>query len=90
MHGLEAETEWIWRSGGQKEKKMFDQMISNFVDNVEKIQLSRKSQKRRKESCNKVRLQSANEKSWENAGHDAWYNGSIPSAHTILGQDQQD
>lgn len=42
--------------------KCFDQKVSNF-DDVEKIQLSRRSQKRREESCSKARLQIAEEKS---------------------------
>lgn len=41
---------------GMEKKQFFDQEVSNFVDNVEKIQLSRKSQKRREDSCNRLRL----------------------------------
>lgn len=74
-----------------KNNEMFYQKVSNFVDDVEKIQLSRRSQKRREDGCNKVRLQSAKKKSLDNAGgREAWYSGSIPSAHTMLGKDQQD
>ena len=69
MHGLEAETEWIfWQSGKWESMKCFDQQVSNFVDEVEMIQLSRRLQKRRDENCNRVRLQSAKEFSDENAG----------------------
>lgn len=91
MHGLEAETEWIWRSGIWKRMNCFDQKVSNF-DDVEKIQLSRRSQKSREETCSKVRLQIAEEKSWLNAGGAMLgiMERSIPSACTILGQRRLD